>query len=232
MTSEEMFANPAPVTQYICFEGGEGCFKTTTAAAVATKLREMGYRVLETKEPGTKHLPVTMKLRELMLSNEYDDQLTPAARELISQAIRSIHVDKLIIPSLSGDYDFIIQDRGILSGRIYADECGVSKYHIENLEDFVLENMYSQYDIVYDHVFIFHNEEGLKTAADAKNEFGVGDAMESRGNQFHENVNKKFSEYSLDDFTAYTLSHHSVVGKTTEQIVKECIKKLDFSVFK
>jgi dTMP kinase len=209
-------------------EGGEGCYKTTTTKALAEYYRDKGFKVLETKEPGTQHLPVTMKLRELMLSNEFDNDLTPAARELISQAIRSIHIEKLIIPAiLKDEYDLIIQDRGVFSGRIYATACGISGDHIENLEDFIMEDFYQRWDILYDHVFVFHNEGGLKTATEAKNEFGVGDAMESRGDAFHEHVNNSFMKLDTSDLTSYTMSHHDVAGKTTHDLVEECAKILN-----
>lgn len=215
------------MTSYVCLEGGEGTYKTTTSKALAEYYRAKGLKVLETKEPGTAHLPVTMKLRELMLSNEFDDDLTPAARELISQAIRSIHVEKLLIPALSKEeYDLVIQDRGIFSGRIYANACGISSYHIENLEDFIMEDYFQRWDIVYDHVFVFHNQNGLQTATEAKDEFGCGDAMESRGLSFHAQVNQSFMELNASDLTSYTLSHHDVAGKTTEELVAECTRIL------
>lgn len=215
------------MTTYICLEGGEGTYKTTTAKALAEHYRSKGLQVLETKEPGTSHLPVTLKLRELMLSNEFDHDLTPAARELISQAIRSIHIEKLITPALmKEEYDLVIQDRGIFSGRIYANACGISSYHIENLEDFIMEDYFRRWDIVYDHVFVFHNQNGLQTAIEAKNEFGGGDAMESRGHLFHSQVNQSYMELNTSDLTSYTLSHHDVAGKTTEELVTECTRIL------
>jgi dTMP kinase len=216
---------------YVCIEGGEGSYKTTTTKALAEHYRSRGLKVLETKEPGTSLLPVTMKLRELMLSNEYDSQLSSASRELISQAIRSIHIEKLIIPSLiKEEYDLIIQDRGVLSGSIYADACGIHSHHVRNLEEFVLEDFYQRWDYLYDHIFVFHNSEGLEVAKSAKDEFGVGDAMESRGESFHNRVNKSFMTATSEDLsstcTAYTISHHDVMGKTTDMLVSECAKIL------
>lgn len=61
------------MTKYICIEGGEGTYKTTTTKALASYYRSKGLRVLETKEPGTAHLPITMQLREFVLSNSYDN---------------------------------------------------------------------------------------------------------------------------------------------------------------
>lgn len=126
---------------------------------------------------------------------------------------------------MKGEYDLIIQDRGVLSGRIYAEACGHSPDDIQRLEDYVLSDFYHRYSDIYDHVFIFHNADGLKIAMNAKDEFGSGDAMESRGNEFHEFVNSKFKSVQNDGLS-YTLSHHDVAGKTTEMLVKECTRIL------
>src|SRR5512135_1519125 len=96
--------------KYICFEGTEGSFKTTNAVMLAKYLEGKGYKVLLTKEPGTPLSPLTMELRGIMLDAQYESQMTMVAREFISQAIRSIHIEKIILPALQ-EYDFIIQDR-------------------------------------------------------------------------------------------------------------------------
>jgi dTMP kinase len=217
------------MAKYICLEGGEGCYKTTTAKALAEYYRAKGLNVLETKEPGTPHLQVTMELRKIMLSNEYDSSLTRQARELISQAIRSIHLEKLILPAIeSGEYDLIIQDRGILSGQIYGQACGNSKVDLERLNEYIHDFSRSS-EVRYDHIFVFHNLIGLRTAISCKDEFGSGDAMESRGSDFHLFVQEKFTEYGgdPDDLTSWTVSHHDVYTKTTDEIVSECVKILD-----
>jgi thymidylate kinase len=218
------------MTKYICLEGGEGCYKTTTAKALAIYYRAMGLRVLVTKEPGTPHIPVTMELRKIMLSNEYDSSLTRQARELISQAIRSIHLEKLILPAIeSGEYDLIIQDRGILSGQIYGEACGNNGIDLNMLNEYI-HGFQGSSQTHYDHLFIFHNIGGLKTATECKDEFGVGDAMESRGTEFHRFITDKFIQYGgdPDDVTSWTISHHDVHGKTTGHIVSECVKILGF----
>ena len=110
---------------YICIEGTEGVGKSTQTDILVDTLTQMGFKVLKTKEPGTSLVPLTMELRRIMLDNQYDSVLTVKAREYISQAIRSIHLERLIIPSLY-EYDFIIQDRGMLSGYAYGMSCGNS----------------------------------------------------------------------------------------------------------
>lgn len=218
------------MTKYICLEGGEGTYKTTTAKALAEHYRALGLTVLETKEPGTSHLPVTMELRNLMLNNDYDASLTKEARELISQAIRSIHIEKLIFPAIfENEYDVIIQDRGILSGRVYAKACGNKTDNIYELENFIFQD-YDQTlkllgrKFLYDTVYIFHNQDGLTLAKSVKNEFANGDAMESRGENFHSQVHAVFEELarlkSIQKL-AGDIRSINVHGKTTHQIIKE-----------
>lgn len=191
--------------RYIVLEGGEGVGKTTQTQRLVDYLRGEGYKVLQTKEPGTAHLPVTLKLREIMLSNEFDAQLTRTSRELISQIIRNIHLEKLIYPGID-EYDFIIQDRGILSGLCYGDACGNI---FENLEDFNTIAMFSVdgakeftntkdsiYDL-YDDVLLLEGDvkKGLETAKSCKQEFEAGDAMESQNDDFYNKVASNFKEY-------------------------------------
>lgn len=214
------------MTKYICIEGGEGSYKSTTVAELAEYYRFCGKRVLTTKEPGTAHLPITMKLRELMLSNEYTDELSVLSRELISQAIRSIHTKKLIEPAInSGEYDVIIQDRGVLSGIIYAMACGVDMDYLVALQTMI----WSDAPVMYDNVItLINTKDGLSIAQGAKEEFKTGDAMESMGAKFHDIVNSDFeyiTKYPLTlrdlGFKQFSQDFHmvTVTEKSTSDIV-------------
>src|ERR1017187_8360897 len=125
--------------RYIVFEGTEGVGKSTQTQKLVDYLRAKGYKVLQTKEPGTSHAPLTMLLRSIMLDKQYDEQLTAPARELISQAIRSIHMDKVVVPALL-THDFIVQDRGVLSGLAYGTACGNELDRIISLSEYITEN--------------------------------------------------------------------------------------------
>ena len=81
--------------RYIVLEGTEGVGKTTQTVTLVNYLERQGYSCLQTKEPGTVHSPLTMELRNIMLNAKYDEQLTTSSRELISQAIRSIHLEQV-----------------------------------------------------------------------------------------------------------------------------------------
>ena len=214
-------------TRYICFEGTEGVYKTTNTKRLVEYLRERGYSVLETKEPGSPHAPLTVLLRGIMLDNQYDSQLTMAAREFVSQAIRSIHLEKVILPAM-GKYDFIVQDRGILSGLAYGAGCGNREDSLEYLATYVTstsgmnrDNFWALYDDV---VYLTGNvQKGLNTALNSKQEFETGDAMESRGNLFLNNVSDNMNRMSKKFNTKVV----NVDGKDKDQVFADILKALN-----
>ncbi len=201
---------------YICLEGLEGCFKTTNVNRLYDYLITKGFKVLLTKEPGTVNLPLTMELRKIMLDNQYDDQLTITSRELISSAIRSIHMEKLIIPSLS-EYDYIIQDRGILSGLAYGEACGNDVDFLKqlNVKSSGQKNFYSLYNHV---IYLYGNvETNLDRAITSKQEFKTGDAMESRGISFMKDVENNMNKH-LNKFNTSCIC---IDNKDRDQVFNE-----------
>ena len=91
---------------FITFEGIDGAGKTTQQHLAAQALREQGYDVLESREPGGTQL--AEKVRALVLDPELP--LTTATQTLLYLAARSEHVDKLLRPALEAG-KIIICDR-------------------------------------------------------------------------------------------------------------------------
>lgn len=213
--------------KYICFEGTEGSFKTTNAAKLAKYLEDKGYKVLLTKEPGTPHAPLTMELRGIMLDAKHESQMTAPAREFISQAIRSIHIEKVIVPALK-EYDFIIQDRGILSGICYGHACGNSHLFLAQLASEVCHNVGVDWHELYDKVVLLRNNAavGLARAESSKREFETGDAIEARGVEFMLRVAKDMDEM-VHAFPHCTID---VEGKTVDENFAEILRQLDLGV--
>lgn len=211
--------------RYICFEGCEGVGKTTQTQKLVDYLRSKGFRVLQTKEPGTHHSPLTMTLRGIMLDSQYDTELTVEAREMISQAIRSIHIQNVIVPAFT-KYDYIIQDRGILSGLAYGEACGNQLSWLEDLAEraaYPLEggDIFELYDDV---VYLNGNiEKGLSIAKAAKREFVAGDAIEAKGLKFMENVGANMSEFS----EWFNTQEINVDGKNIDEVFEEILHSLD-----
>lgn len=212
--------------RYICIEGTEGVGKTTQTKMLVDYLRAKGFKVLDTKEPGTVHAPLTMTLRGIMLDNQYDSQLTMAAREFISQAIRSVHLEKVILPALD-QYDYIIQDRGILSGYAYGTGCGNDFNFLNSLSKYVTDTSGIKVErpgMLYDDVIYLTGSvnKGLSRALGSKKEFATGDAMESRGNTFLSKVSDNMNTMSKD-FKTKTIN---VDDKDVYQVFNDILASL------
>jgi len=207
------------MTKYICIEGTEGVGKTTQTQKLVNHLRGFGYSVLQTKEPGTAHSPLTMELRNIMLNAKYEPEMTRAARELISQAIRSIHLEKVIKPA-QGEYDFIVQDRGILSGLAYGEACGNDiGFLIDLIAPITFNAGFDQSVSIYDKVILLTGnvKAGLDRAVSSKQEFEAGDAIEMKGLSFIEQVNTNMTKYSC----WFNTTSINVDGKSIRDVLNE-----------
>lgn len=215
-------------TRYICLEGTEGVGKTTQTKKLVEFLKSKGHSVLETKEPGTVHSPLTMTLRGIMLDNQYDKELTMAGREFISQAIRSIHLERVIKPALDAGVDFIIQDRGILSGMAYGTTCGNPSQFLAGLSEYIVKTSGIKVDHpghLYDDVVVLIGNVGANTkrALASKQEFATGDAMESRGNDFLTTASDNMVDMSVM-FNSKTVN---VDGKNIDQVFADILTALN-----
>ncbi|MGH7209562.1 MAG: dTMP kinase [Nitrospiraceae bacterium] len=87
---------------FITFEGIEGSGKTTQLAGAAKLLREEGYRVIETREPGG--TPFAERIREMLLDSPADspsaEPIAPECEASLILACRSQHVARVIKPAL------------------------------------------------------------------------------------------------------------------------------------
>jgi dTMP kinase len=99
----------------IAFEGGEGTGKTTQARLLAIWLREQGYDVIATHEPGA--TKVGMRLRALLLDTAHTG-LSPRAEALMYAADRAEHVDSVIVPALERGA-VVVTDRYVDSSIAY-----------------------------------------------------------------------------------------------------------------
>jgi dTMP kinase len=106
---------PPPPGLLIAFEGGEGSGKTTQARLISIWLRELGYDVVTTHEPGA--TKVGMRLRALLLDTAHTG-MSPRAEALMYAADRAEHVASVIAPALERGA-IVITDRYIDSSLAY-----------------------------------------------------------------------------------------------------------------
>ena len=109
---------PAPDRRpgvFLALEGGEGAGKSTQARLLAIWLRDQGYDVVTTHEPGA--TKVGMRLRALLLDTAHTG-LSPQAETLMYAADRAEHVQAVIIPALERGA-IVVTDRYVDSTLAY-----------------------------------------------------------------------------------------------------------------
>jgi dTMP kinase len=84
--------------RFITLEGVEGSGKSTQIRYLAEMLTQMGYRVLQTREPGG--TATAEAIRHILLTTSSHEPVTPQAEALLILAARCQHVTHLIMPAL------------------------------------------------------------------------------------------------------------------------------------
>jgi dTMP kinase len=98
---------------FIVLEGGDGCGKSTQAAILVARLRELGREVVATREPGA--TAAGAGIRALVLGG---DDLDPRAEALLIAADRAEHVAEVIRPALARGA-VVVSDRYVPSSLAY-----------------------------------------------------------------------------------------------------------------
>lgn len=93
---------------FITFEGAEGCGKSTQARRLADRLRALGWRVRELREPGG--TPLAEEIRQLLKHRAAGWGMTPEAELLLMNAARAQLVREVIRPALTAG-EIVVCDR-------------------------------------------------------------------------------------------------------------------------
>ncbi|HET7328656.1 MAG TPA: dTMP kinase [Nocardioidaceae bacterium] len=100
---------------FVALEGGEGAGKSTQSGLLESWLRDLGYEVIRTHEPGD--TPVGAKLRQIVL-DPATGALSHRTEALLYAADKAEHVDTLIKPAL-GRGAVVVTDRYVDSTLAY-----------------------------------------------------------------------------------------------------------------
>ena len=100
---------------FLALEGGEGTGKSTQARLLAIWLRDQGYDVVTTHEPGA--TKIGLRLRALLLDTAHTG-LAPRAEALMYAADRAEHVQDVILPALERGA-VVVTDRYVDSSLAY-----------------------------------------------------------------------------------------------------------------
>lgn len=100
---------------FITFEGLDGCGKSTQLERLAAKLRDRGFAVTTTREPGG--TPAGEKIRQLLLDAR-TVSLDPYAELTLMFAARAQHLREIILPALDAG-QLVLCDRFTDSSEAY-----------------------------------------------------------------------------------------------------------------
>ncbi|HTO30672.1 MAG TPA: dTMP kinase [Pararhizobium sp.] len=132
---------------FVTFEGGEGAGKSTQIRLLADALRERGYKVLTTREPGGS--PGAEAVRHVLLSGAAQD-FGVRMEAMLFAAARSDHVEQIIRPAII-DGTIVICDRFMDSSRVYQGVTGnLEPSFIETLERVAVNGVIPDCTIVFD----------------------------------------------------------------------------------
>lgn len=92
---------------FISFEGGEGSGKSTQIARLAATLKDRGFDVMTTREPGGTEGGEA--IRELLVSGK-PGRWSGRAEALLMNAARADHVERLILPAIETG-TWVLSDR-------------------------------------------------------------------------------------------------------------------------
>jgi dTMP kinase len=206
-------APPAPHGLFIAFEGGEGSGKTTQARLIAIWLREIGYDVVTTHEPGA--TKVGMRLRALLLDTAHTG-MSPHAEALMYAADRAEHVASVIKPALDRGA-VVITDRYVDSSLAYqGNGRGLSNSDIAQLNSWATGGRMPDLTILLD----MPPEAGLGRRARS------ADRLEAEPPEFHRRVRAGFLALAREDPSRYLVldATRSVAEVSSE--IKDRIREI------
>lgn len=161
----------------IALEGPDGSGKTTQIKLLEKYLKESGYEVVRTREPGgTK---ISEKIREIILDND-NCNMSYMCEALLYAASRAQLVNEVIKPALSLG-KIVICDRFVYSSMVYQGiGRGLGMERIKSINEVALDGL--EADLIL--MITIPYEEGLKRKKMQRSL----DRLENGGNEFHKKV--------------------------------------------
>jgi dTMP kinase len=170
----------------LALEGGEGAGKSTQASLLAIWLREQGFEVVATHEPGA--TKVGMRLRALLLDTAHAG-LSARAETLMYAADRAEHVETVIRPALARGA-IVVTDRYVDSSLAYQ---GAGREQpaaeVADLNQWATGGLVPDLTVVLD----------LSAAAGLSRRARSADRLEAEPADFHERVRAAFLALAAAD---------------------------------
>lgn len=175
---------------FLILEGCEGTGKSTVGHYLEQKLKEEGYPVFFTREPGGKGSQVAEKIRTIILDKE--NNVLPLTEAYLFAASRAQHVEEIIIPHLNNN-EIVICDRFVYSSYAYQGsgrKLGLKK--IKLINSFAIGKIKPNLVLLFD----LNPKIGLKRKRLNRQDF---DRLDNEDLQFHLRVRKTYLKLAKEN---------------------------------
>ena len=204
--------NDAPGT-FISFEGIDGCGKTTQVALMQDWLRECGWRVLSTREPGGS--PIGEKVRQILISND-NKGMTPECEALLFAAARAQHTDEVLRPALKGGY-IVLGDRYVDSSIAYQGWArGLGEEKVRSINAVATRGLMPELTLMFD----------LSPEEARRRRSGEEDRIEREKLEFHNRVREGFKRIAGADAQRVKVIDASQDADTVFEHIKRQVMEL------
>ena len=199
---------------FITFEGVEGCGKTTQIAFLESYLKDKGHQVVRTREPGGTALGEA--LRKILLHQ--DLHVLPFSELLVLMAVRTQHMEELIMPALN-ERKIVLCDRFMDASYAYQGYGrGIDLGIIQTLNRYVTKGITPNLTFLLD----CPADTGLKRK---RAQDSPSDRFEDEALSFHEKIRQGYLNLARNDQRFFVIDAKQDM-KTIEAMIKEKVDKL------
>ncbi|GAA3133159.1 hypothetical protein GCM10010466_24740 [Planomonospora alba] len=200
-----------PRGMFIAFEGGEGSGKTTQSRLLAIWLRDQGFDVVQTREPGS--TKIGMRLRAILLDAVHQG-LSPRAEALMYAADRAEHVEKVIRPALHRGA-MVVSDRYVDSSLAYQGAGrALDRGEVAELNTWATGGLVPDLTVLID----TPPELGLTRLG------GAADRIESEPLDFHERVRREFRALAAADPGRYLVVDGTLTQEEISRLIQDRVR--------
>ena len=202
---------------FLSMEGPDGCGKTTQANLLEQSLRQLGFDLVRTREPGG--CPISEKIRQIILDTE-NAEMCGACEALLYAASRAQHVHQVIRPAVEAG-KVVLSDRFVDSSVAYQGggrAMGVDM--IRQINEPAVDGMLPDATV---YLAIDHD-----TAMKRRLSASRPDRLELESSAFHGRVQAAYEELINRDRQRFiVVSGDQPVEEIARQVLRQVLKRLE-----
>ncbi len=203
---------------FITFEGIEGSGKTTQINLLYEYLKNKGYDVIKTREPGG--TDIGEFLREFLLNKEKG--ISHRAELLLIMAMRAQHVEDVIVPAIK-DKKIVLCDRFFDATYAYQGYGrGIDLKAIEFINNFVTGGITPDLTVLID----FDVTHGLNRSMIRSYRTGYTDRFEREDVYFHKRIRDAYLRLAKEHKGRFLVVDGSKSIEEIHKIIKDRVDKL------